>query len=94
MGLTDADVRDLRDQMIGTPTMSGAADGAALEQWGEKTKALIDQGRGAVGAGMSTSSRLMVLAGGSVSRFVTVFVRLVGPQGRGPAADRRDAGRR
>lgn len=43
MGLTNGDIRILRDRMIGTPTMSGSADAAASEQWGKKTEALISR---------------------------------------------------
>ena len=43
MGMTDLDIRRLRDRMIGTPTMSGAADDVAREQWGPKVRVFIDK---------------------------------------------------
>ena len=43
LGFTADDARQLRDRMIGTPTMSRSADDVTPTMWGAKTKALIDK---------------------------------------------------
>ncbi|WP_327007938.1 hypothetical protein OHA72_12075 [Dactylosporangium sp. NBC_01737] len=42
VGLTSSDIRRLRDQMIGTPTISGSAEDATPSVWGQETATLID----------------------------------------------------
>jgi hypothetical protein len=41
LGLLECEIRDLRDRMIGTPTMASAADKIKREAWGEEVKALL-----------------------------------------------------